>query len=55
MIMIFQASLFLKRFYNIFLVTFTMFKHVKGEKHMDYMRQKFSKNTLIVKLHPGMK
>ena len=55
MIMILQASLFLKRFYNIFLVAFTMFKPVKGERHMDYMRQKFSKSTLIVKLHPGMK
>ena len=31
-----------------------MFKHVKVGKHIEHMRQKLSKNMLIIKLHPGM-
>ena len=40
----FGASLFKTRPYNIFLVTFNMFKHAKVVKHIQYMRQKL-KNT----------
>ena len=39
--------------YNVFLLTFIMFRHVKIGKHIEYMRQKLSKNKLIVKFHPG--
>ena len=39
MIIIFWGSHFMKRSYNIFLVTFIMFKHVKVEKHIVYMGQ----------------
>ena len=53
--MIFRASLFVKRPYNILLLTFIMFKYVKIGKRIDCMRQKLSKNMLIVKFHPGMK
>ena len=53
--MIFQASLFLKMSYNIFLVTFIMFKHGKVGKHIEFMRQKLSRKMLIVKFHPRMK
>ena len=45
--MIFRASLFIKRAYNIFFLTFTMFRHVKAGKHIEYMRQKLSKNMLM--------
>ena len=39
MIIIFWGSHFMKRSYNIFLVIFIMFKHVKVEKHIVYMGQ----------------
>ena len=55
MIVIFRASLFVKRLYNMFLATFIMFKHVKVGKYIEDMRQNVSENMLIVKLHPGMK
>ena len=53
--MIFRTSIVIKKSYNIFLRTFIMFKHVKVEKHIENMREKSSKNMLIVKFHPGMK
>ena len=55
MIMEKWASLFIKRSYNTFLVTFIMFKHDKVGKYIECMRQKLSKYKLIVKFHPGMK
>ena len=51
----FWASFFIKRSYNVFLLTFMMFKHVKVGKHIEYMHQKSSKNMFIVKFHHGMK
>ena len=53
--MIFRASIFMKKPYNIFLLTVIMFKYVKVRKHIECMRQKLSKNMLIVKFHPEMK
>ena len=53
MIGVFRASLFIKRPYNIFLLTFIMFIHVKVGKHIEYMGQKISKNMLIAKFIPG--
>ena len=41
--------------YNTLVVPSTMLKHVKVGKYIEYMRQKPSKNMLIVKSHPGMK
>ena len=55
MIMIFRSSLFIKRSYNIFLLTSIMFRHVKIWKHIECMHQKLSKNMLFVKLHLRMK
>ena len=31
-----------------------MFKYVKVRTHFEHMRQKSSKNMLIVKFHPGL-
>ena len=45
---------FYEKAYNIFLVTFIKFKHAKVGTHIEYMRQKLSKNMLIAKLHLGM-
>lgn len=42
-----RASLFIKRLYNIFLLTFIMFKHFKVGKYLEHMRQKLSKNLPI--------
>ena len=33
----------------------TLRSNLKVGKHIEYMRQKLSKNMLIVKFHPGMK
>ena len=55
MIMIFLALLFMKTPYKIFLLTFTMFKHVEVRKHIEYMCQILSKNMLIVEFYSGMK
>ena len=49
MITFFWASIFIKRPYNILLLTFIMFKHVKVAKYIE----KCNKN--IVKFHPGTK
>ena len=51
----FWTSFFIKRSYNVFLLTFMMFKQVKVGKHIEYMHQKSSKNMFIVKFHHGMK
>ena len=51
----FPGLAFFKNPYNIFLVIFIIFKHVKVEKHIKNMCQKLSKNMLIVKFHLGMK
>ena len=53
--MIFSASLFIKKPYNIFLLTFIIFRHVKVGKHIECMRQKLSKNMLIVNFDPVFK
>ena len=50
-----MGSFFIKRSYNVFLLTFMMFKHVKVGKHIEYMHQKSSKNMFIVKFLHGMK
>ena len=55
MIMIFRASLNIKRPYKIFLLTNIIFKHVKVWKRIEYMRKKLNKNMVIVKFHPRMK
>ena len=52
--MVFRTPLFIKRRYNIFLLTFIMFKYVKVGKHIECMHQKLSKIMLIVKSRPGM-
>ena len=54
-VIIFGASLFIRTPYNIRFLTFILFKHVKVGKHIEYMRQKLSKNMLIVKFHPSKK
>ena len=53
--MIFRASIFMKKPYNIFLTTFIMFELVKVGKFIEDMCQKLSKTMLIEKFHPGMK
>lgn len=53
--MIFWASRFIKRPYNIFLLTSIMFRHAKIGKHIECMHQKLNKNMLFVKLHLRMK
>ena len=50
-----RTSLVIKKHYSIFLLTFIMYKHVKVEKDIEYMRQKLSKNMLIVKFHSALK
>ena len=50
----FSGFTFYEKAYNIFLVTFIKFKHAKVGTHIEYMRQKLSKNMLIAKFHPGM-
>ena len=54
-IMNFSASHFIKRPYNIFLLTFIVLKHVKVGTHIDDMRRKLSESMLIVKFYSGMK
>ena len=51
----FSALLSVKSPQNIFLATFIMFKHIKVGKNVEYMRQKLSKNMLIVKFGLHMK
>ena len=51
----FPRFVFFKIAYDIFPLTLIIFKHVKVEKHNKNMRQKLSKNMLILKLHLGMK
>ena len=55
MIMIFRASLNIKRPYKIFLPTNIIFKHAKVRKRIEHMRKKLDKNMAIVKFHPRMK
>ena len=42
---IFRTSLFIKRPYNILLVTFIMSQHVKIAKHIECMHQKLTVKT----------
>ena len=51
----FSGFTFYKRPSNAFFLTFIMLKHGKVRKHIEHMRQKLSKNMLIVKYYPGMK
>ena len=55
MIIIFWGSHFMKRSYNIFLVTFYYVQTCKGWKAYCLHASKLSINMLIVKIHPRMK
>ena len=43
----FLGFTFYKKACNIFLVTFIKLRHVKVGKHIEYMRQKLSKNCFL--------
>ena len=51
----FSGFTFYIRPYNIFLLIFILFEHVKVGKHIEYMRWKLSNYMLIVKFHLEMK